>query len=64
MTTTEPKYKTDQKPRITIYCNNEEQKERLSARLEILKNKFSVKTNVEVIEYLVIQEIEFLKRHE
>ena len=56
--------KNEQKPRITIYCNDEEQKEYISSRLEILKNRFGVKTNSDVIEHLIKDEIKFLERFE
>ena len=62
--TSEPKYKNEQKPRITIYCNDEEQKEYISSKLAILKNRYGVKNNSDVIEHLVNEEIKFLKRWE
>jgi len=54
----EPKYKTDQKPRITIYCNDEEQKNRISARLETVKNKYMCKNNSDTLDYILKKIIE------
>jgi len=56
--------KNEQKPRITIYCYNEAQKENINNGLATLKNKYGVKNNADVIEHLINEEIKFLKRYE
>ena len=62
--TKEPKYKSEPKPRITIYCYDDKQKENISSKLATLKNRYGVKNNADVIEHLVGEEIKFLKRYE
>lgn len=53
----EPKYKTDQRSRITIYCNDEEQKLKISSGLANLKYKMNLHNNCDVIEEIIKNKI-------
>jgi hypothetical protein len=46
-----------EKPRLTIYCQNEERQQYIRNGLAILKNKYHIKTNDELIEWLIRQEL-------
>jgi hypothetical protein len=46
-----------EKPRITIYCQDEDRQLYISNGLAILKNKYQIKTNDELIEWLIRQEL-------
>ena len=53
--------KNEQKPRITIYCNDEDQKEYIISRLSNLKDKYDVKNNADAIEFLIINYLRIVK---
>lgn len=53
--TKKPKYKTDQKPRITIYCKSEKQKDFILNQIATIKNKNNVdESSSDVVENLIL----------